>query len=192
MENLPIELSADGKRNAYSHPCTIMGYRANFAVCLHLIAKRKEGRLSAIYADCSAAIGKKACPALKMRKEELDKGQAIYFVERQRSGAVINPVSTPTFNNHNKSSVSNTKQTVKKAKPVDVLSIARIDGGGIADAINNALEAEQQRITQASNKAQETGRPVVTATQMPKITQLPGESLLDMAKRVRQLRQQGA
>lgn len=187
-EKLPIELSADGKRNAYSHPCNVMGYRANFAVCIHLMEKRKEGRLSAIYSACSAAIGNKRCPAIKMRKEELEKGQAIYFEERNRSGAVINTAPTPSHNMQNKSLLTK-KSTGRKKQPASTPKAADdfVDGGGIGDAINNAFDAEKERIEGLKKEAVETGKPIVTATQQPKVTPLPGESLLEIARRIMKL-----
>ena len=46
------------------------------------IADRKEGRLITNEAQCSAAIGNRACPALAMKKEEKQAGHAIYYVNR--------------------------------------------------------------------------------------------------------------
>lgn len=173
-----IEASADSKRNAYSFACSVVGYRPNFSVCLHLMTKRKEGRLDVNYATCSAAIGNKTCPAIKMRKEELDKGQAIYFVERIRSGAVINPTATPTLKRDNKSSVTN------RTKPTEKKALDLVDGGGMADAINNALQEEKAKVADIE--------PSVMAAQEPTLKPLPGESLLDMARRIMKLKQQGA
>jgi hypothetical protein len=176
-----VDASADGKRNAYSFACSVVGYRPNFSVCLHLMTQRKLGRLNVNYATCSAAIGNKTCPAIKMRKEELDKGQAIYFVERVRSGVVINPTATPTLKRDNKSSVTKReKQTVSKPD-------LPVDSGGIADAINNAFVAEKESVEAAKKEAVETKQPVITAQQG--VTPLPGESLLDMAKRIMKIKQ---
>lgn len=186
-----IEASADGKRNAYNFPCPVMGYRSNFAVCLNLIAKRKEGRLQAIYADCSAAIGNKRCPALGMRKEELEKGQAIYFEERRRSGPTGSGGIQTVWTGNDKSRV--TIQLNPPTKPADTpkrKGDALVDGGGVADAITNAFEEEKKRAEALKKESVETGRPVIAAVQQPQgVTPLPGESLLDMARRIMKLNQ---
>lgn len=83
-ETYPLEASASGD-NAYyiPHGCECSP-RPAYASCLAKCSARKKGRLDERYSDCSAAIGGKRCPALVMRKEEVEKGQALYFVSRPR------------------------------------------------------------------------------------------------------------
>ena len=70
------------KDNAYYVPyCTHAQHSPPYAACLCRIAERKHGRLET-RPDCSAAIGRKDCPALALRKQELDAGKAIFFVSR--------------------------------------------------------------------------------------------------------------
>lgn len=83
-ETYPLEASASGDNAFYiPHGCECSP-RPAYASCLAKCAARKKGRLDERYSDCSAAIGGKRCPALVMRKEEIDKGQALYFVSRPR------------------------------------------------------------------------------------------------------------
>lgn len=84
-EVYPVEASESGDNAYYLRGCEAIGSgRPNYASCLAKCKARKTGRLDERYSDCSAAIGNKRCPALAMRKEELDKGVAIYFVSRPK------------------------------------------------------------------------------------------------------------
>lgn len=83
IEIYPVEKSAQGC-NAYYHRCEEVGHSAPYASCLARIEDRKQGRLPVIYAACSVAIGKKVCPAMAMRREELAEGRAIYFLNRTK------------------------------------------------------------------------------------------------------------
>lgn len=83
-ETYPLEASESGD-NAYyiPHGCECSP-RPAYASCLAKCSARKKGRLDERYSDCSAAIGGKRCPALVMRKEEKEKGIALYFVSRPK------------------------------------------------------------------------------------------------------------
>ncbi len=76
------EMSAHGTNAYYCEFCNHAGYRPNYASCLRRIADRKAGRLDTNEAQCSTAIGNKACMALEMQKEEKQAGKAIYYVNR--------------------------------------------------------------------------------------------------------------
>lgn len=83
---LPIfgaEHSATGNNAYYLAGCRHVCHRPAYASCLSKIAERKKGRLEGD-ADCSAAIGRKDCPALAMKHEEELTGKAIYFVNRKQ------------------------------------------------------------------------------------------------------------
>lgn len=159
--NEPIESSADGKRNAFHHHCAIAEGNKAYAVCLHLCEKRKEGALPVIYSECSVAIGKKTCPALKMRREEIEKGHAIYFIERLK-GLATRIFSAPAPKQKSKSRVTNKEPVV-----TDI-----VDSGNYADAITSAMAAEKDRA------------PDKPAIETPKVESSAGESLLEMAKRI--------
>jgi len=86
----PIEKSASGK-NAYFHFCDIRGSKPSYAVCLHIIKAREEGRTQGEdFADCARACNRGECNAFKMRAEEIAAGRSLYYIERTN----INPANT--------------------------------------------------------------------------------------------------
>lgn len=160
----PISDSANGKTNAHSHYCDVVMHSKNYAVCLHLIDERKSGRLETLYADCSVAIGKKRCPALAMRKQEVEAGHAIYFKERiktfgesfiEKAGSALNNLASTIVNiastKSNKSSV-----TEKEFKPMEA---------NYADALNAKIENSQK-------------------AEVKEVQPKEGESLIELAKRM--------
>jgi hypothetical protein len=82
-EIIPVEKSV-GNGNAHIFYCAFHESRRYYGTCCHLIESAKAGRLEGDEQSCSSAIrrGEGVCEALRMRREELEKGQAIYFVER--------------------------------------------------------------------------------------------------------------
>lgn len=84
-----VDDSASGN-NAYYVACSVVGQHAAYAACLSRLTQRKEGRLSVSYAACSSAIGKKDCPAIEMRKQELAAGKAMFFINRIKLTAYSN------------------------------------------------------------------------------------------------------
>lgn len=182
-EQYPAEMSASGDNAYYIEQCSVVGHRPAYASCLCKVADRKEGRLQAAYAECSAAIGKKMCPAQRMRKEELAEGKAIYFISRiklraysdERAGITGQSMPATPF-----------IDTLGKSKGAAPIKPAKADpfamGGSYADAINAALKpAEPKRpepeVTNATIKEKVSARPAM----------LPGESLMAYAKRVREM-----
>lgn len=154
QQTLDPALSADGKRNRFYLRCTVVGHSRSYAVCLNLCQERKNGRLNAVYAECSAAIGKKLCPALSMRKEEKTAGRAIYFVDRKTS-----PVETQGSSGE----VISKPALPKKARKS---LIERIDTAGYSEVVKTEVFA-----------AKAVAAPVG-------ITAKPGESLIEMARRM--------
>jgi len=159
VEILPPEVSGNAKRNAYYMHCQIVEQQRPYAVCLHLCSERKDGRLEAIYADCSAAIGKKRCPALHMRQQEKEAGKAIYFKERNKFEGLAK--SAASFLS------ATAKEALSKLTPSRKSSVIdRIDGGDYASAINAQLKKAEQPSASITTEAR------------------AGESLLEMAKRL--------
>lgn len=78
----PVDASRGGDNAFYLPQCSTVQHRPGYCMCLKLIEDRKDGRLSATYAACSAAIGNKTCPALKLRKQEVTTGNALFYVPR--------------------------------------------------------------------------------------------------------------
>jgi hypothetical protein len=82
LERYPAERSAAGDNAYYLEQCSVTNSRPSYAACLKRVADRKLGRLATEFADCSAAIGKKCCPAQIMQRAEKEAGYALYFVPR--------------------------------------------------------------------------------------------------------------
>lgn len=185
----PLELSKDSKRNAYAHHCDKVQAQKNYAVCLHLIGQRRYGALPTIYSDCSAAIGNKSCPAIKMRREETEKGQAIFFVERIRSEAVymnpedFQPVVVSDYKKKRKSQDKSVVTEVKKPKS-EIDQFLSGGSAGIGDAINEVMK-EGKSASKETKVSSNVGNVGVST---PGKAQ-PGESLVEMAKRIMQERQ---
>jgi hypothetical protein len=152
--------------------CETIGQRRYYAVCLKLINEKKpSGSLQSIYSDCFAAINKRTCPALKMRKEEAAAGHALYFQERKaetlatfeptRPARKFQPIERPVE-----------RPEVKKEN--DILNI---DTTGFADLINKTVRNEKVEVKKPDTKP-------VTVTKTEPVTARPNESLLDLAKRM--------
>lgn len=164
QEDRPIEDSANGKTNSYSHYCASVMHSKNYAVCLHLIEERKLGRLSSQYADCSTSIGKKNCPALAMRKQEIEAGKALFFKER------IKHLGESFMDSVGELFVKMAAPLIKTSKsPVTKSNDIQPSMGGYSDAINNAL------------KKGDVATPIKPAVV---IAPVQGETLMEMAKRM--------
>lgn len=153
---IPVEASGNGRRNAFVLHCDVMMHAKQYAVCLNICAKMDAGTPLSLYGDCIQASRANTCAARRMRAHELKEGHAVYFRERETMAVAEAPRSE--FVTPAKSPVTNT------AKPEPVTSVVRatpVSTGGYADAINRALAAH-------------------TAKSESK----PGESLLEMAKRL--------
>ena len=165
MEIYTPETSANGKRNAYHNPCEVVGHYRPYAARLNLCSGTKAEHLNEIYGECLSHIKKQRCPALAMKQEEKLAGRAIYFVERMRFED--QPVHLGVFE---------TVSTPSKKRPVKSLStgkssvIDKIDTGTYADAINAEI-----------GKVATPAAPVVPTI---KIEAIPGESPLEMARRL--------
>ena len=173
--SIPPEASGDGRRNAFYTRCVIVGHSRPYAMCLRLCDERKEGRLEVVYSECSAAIGKRECPALGMRKEEHSAGHAIYFLERSK---IQLPAETPEqwakiFRNPSATidmgSVRPKSAPIAKPTPVPLKRsvIDKIDDAGYAKAITRAIAKEMPKVAPP-----------------PKVEPKAGESLLEMARRM--------
>jgi hypothetical protein len=175
IEIRPIADSENSKTNAYSHYCNSVMHSKNYAVCLHLIKQRKSGRLDIRYADCSASIGKKICPALAMRKEEIAENRSIYFKERiKHMGESFMDAATDLIGTIG-AKVTKTIAKIDKS-PVTKKDDFQPSKDGYSTAINNALSKKVE--TKVEVKKQDI--PVKT------VTPIVGESLIEMAKRMMQ------
>lgn len=177
----PIEASADGKRNAFAFECDILKTRQHFASCLNHITNRQRGPLKRMFKTCCEAIDDVACPAIQMRAQEREKGQAIFFVERIRSGDTLAKASA-FFK-------GDTQPPADQPIVVGETAKHRLGTGNYADAINRALaqpkgpttDEKRSQIAVAGVNAAGVVGPIAVVN--VKIEALPGESLLAVARR---------
>jgi pyrimidine deaminase RibD-like protein len=169
---LSIGLSVDSKENAFCHYCPQVGHFKNYAVCNHLIEKRKSGRLTSAYEDCSVSISKKTCPALKMRKEEIDAGHAIHFVSR----TTLHANSEIRDSNIVQRAVEVVSKRFKASKPEPVV---------VAVAKKEEAFVAMDYAAVISLAAKEVAKPIAKVV-VPPATLKPeeGESMIDFAKRM--------
>ena len=86
VEVRPPQASRAG-RNRYYHECKKVGAKRHYGICLFTIEAFERGQ-KLNEEPCVKAIRSKTCPALKMRQEELDAGQSIYYAEPDPAKAV--------------------------------------------------------------------------------------------------------
>jgi hypothetical protein len=173
--NLPVELSIDAKENAFCHYCPQVGHFKNYAVCNHLIDKRKQGRLSAMYEECSVSISKKTCPAIKMRKQELEEGRSIHFISRKalqdasniRDSNIVQRAAV-VASKRSKSTVNNVVPMERPSTPVPKKeeTFASMDYAAVIS-------------TAAKESPKPVSKPTATALKPEQ-----GESMIDFAKRM--------
>ena len=77
------EASASG-HNAYYHYCDAVEHFSPYCACVNKIAAHTEKKLSATFAECATAISGKRCPAVSMRKQELEAGVAMFYISRSK------------------------------------------------------------------------------------------------------------
>lgn len=190
-ENYPVESSASGENAYYLNNCEVVGHRPAYCVCLRKIEERKNGALATVYSDCSAAIGKKQCPAQRMRKEELAEGRAIYFINRRKVNAFRQyeeemerqrlSVTPPAKDK------PRTERVSKPSQPEPTQHFLDVATGDYADAINRSLATQEKAEKLEKTKKSESAKPAPQKpAEQPKTApaaQLkPGMSLLELAR----------
>ena len=73
-----------GNDNRYSFWCEFHEQRRFYGVCLWLKDAYEKGRISAAdpLCDCARAMEESKCTALKMRREEEEKAEVLFYTER--------------------------------------------------------------------------------------------------------------
>lgn len=183
IEIYPAEASEQGCNAYYLPGCEIAGHRPAYAACLKKIADRKNGRLNSSIAECSAAIGKKECPAQRMRKEEIVEGRAIYFINRNKLRSFMQYQSemeqqrwaTMSFGKDDKKKQPKPRMVAEppKAPPSEPKHFLDMNTGNYADAINAAL------------KPTEPAEPAPKPVQKAPVTVAPAPAGLTMMERAR-------
>lgn len=86
MTKRPPEASRAGK-NRYYHECEPVSSSRHYGVCLFTIEAFERGQ-QLNETPCVEAMKAGTCPAMAMRQEERDAGEALYFVEPDPAKAV--------------------------------------------------------------------------------------------------------
>lgn len=187
-ETKMIEDSANSKTNAYVFHCGPIDQRRFYASCLNIINEVGNSKLEPLYGDCFDAIKKRTCPAVAMRKEETTAGRAIYFSEKQMV-EMLNPVTSEDAKD-----ARDTKAGRRKVAPIRVATAVEVPApkrdnsilsdapvsGGFAEAINEAMKKSAE-----VPAAQPVPQPKPQPKPQPQthVKAMPGESLLDIARR---------
>ena len=185
-EVYPVEFSAGGI-NAYAIPCGIMSFRPGYCVCVNKLDAYQRGRRDFL-PECVTAIGNGTCDAIALRKEEVAAGKAIYFVHREKLKAfqekrdygmsgrqsALESLKKKLFGSMTTATSEPAKSSLSVKSPVSKPTIPAIDTGGYAEAINSAITEKKPH------------QPEI------KVEAKPGESLLEMAKRLMAQQSQGA
>lgn len=167
MIDRPPADSANGRLNGYMHHCNIVAHSMYYAACLARIdaVNDKAVRLPQDWQDCAGACRTRTCQSAKMREDELAQGKAIYFIERSAIQAI-----THKAREWIDSWKEGVEKVVSKPKPKTKSSLdGMVDASkmSLGDALNAALGGE-------------LSKPI----DRPTITALPGETPLQMARRL--------
>lgn len=177
IEIYPVEASAQGHNSYYLANCEHVGHRPAYCACLKKVAERKNGRLDTQYSECSAAIGKKECVAMKMRKEEIAEGRALYFINRKKLQSFQQYQTEMEQQRFSSMSFSKDKKpqakrpSIEPAAPKKPQHFLDVQTGSYADAINAAIAAPAPEI-----------KPVEQPKPVPAAPIKAGMSLLEMAR----------
>lgn len=184
----PVTSSADGSRNSFTHSCAPTGQSMSYAACLWRLKLAEDGtKMPADWMRCVDAKNAGRCQAVAMREEELLAGKSIYFRERGLIEKAVHAARQwvmPVFGQ---------KTTEKRAAPAPAparkpvksstsMLDAMGDAGSLADAVTAA--ASTRTDTPLEAVASQPVRPMAVA--------LPGETPLQMARRLRLERQASA
>jgi hypothetical protein len=183
-EIYPVEASAWGK-NAFYHNCEVVGHSPAFCICVNKLNAYKRGQRN-FNPECIAAIEYNQCGAVKMLAAEVEKGQAIHFVnrtklqefnrgqeERAQSGFAPRESRTPAkpvFESARIKAMFDDPSPAPTVKaPVIKPVSTSFSSDGYAAAINAAVKQESQPLAAVVARA-----PSVPAT--------GGMSLIEMAR----------
>ncbi|WPH68509.1 hypothetical protein [Stenotrophomonas phage BUCTxx99] len=80
QDEYPLDASRGGCNTVFHH-CEIYQGRPSYASCLTVIDQAMEGKNFDLRPECHKAVADRTCPALAMRKAELQAGRALFFVD---------------------------------------------------------------------------------------------------------------
>jgi len=99
ISKIPVGMSAGGDNSHYVN-CDVLGQKKAYAACLHIRVLFDEVQHADKhpYFECFNAIRRGVCPALAMRRQELEAEEALFYKPRPKS-----PVSVVKFNKQDSS-----------------------------------------------------------------------------------------
>lgn len=192
--------------NDYYLACDKVGQQQKYSICLMMIAMGRDSNFEKSFESCKPFLCDGTCPAMVMRKEEMAKGEAIYFqpsaleafeaarrlaaesVPDDKPMAKIDKNSlsyqrgftgqTPSFS----TSHARPAKMAKGKRPVEPPS----------ESLESMLVTKLSRTEKEVQRAQETKVVAPAApykpAKAPALTLLPGEKPIDFAKRLREAR----
>jgi hypothetical protein len=132
---LAIDVSEDGRRNAFYHLCKVVERDVAYAACLNKITIYKTGNLPANHSDCERAMRHGRCPAVEMRQQEFGAGRALFFKERIRGIASLVDKAKKLF------TPASIDQLTQAEPPAPVPIVGK---DYVAAALNSAIAKEQK------------------------------------------------
>ena len=204
---LPIfgsEHSATGNNAYYLNSCVHTQHRPAYCACLNKIAERKKGRLES-FPECSAAIGRKDCPALAMKKEEELAGKAIYFISRTQLRAEMQAAAeargqvfarmaeqgrdwTPSKSKRSKTTTAPVKPSAPAYSGVDYAAAINAAMAKASAAASAAASTVGKVLTSEATK-QQTGELKSVSADLTAPKPTTGMSMLDFARMARRTTQ---
>jgi hypothetical protein len=141
IEIYPVDASKQGGNACYVDTCQVVGSRPAYAACLSRIQLRADGKSLPSQPECATAINRGECPAQAMRKEEIDAGQAIYFINRRKLREFIDLREGNTAREVIAEAVNWVKAKVKPKAPPPAAPKHFLDSdvGDYAAALNTAI-----------------------------------------------------
>lgn len=182
-EILQPDASACGKTNAYYHRCTVVGQTRPYAACLARCDKRLRND-----EQCNDAIRIEMCPAQRMRREELAKGQAIYFTKRGVLETIVGVVREWIMPGKDDTPRRRPAAPAIAPEPVGMLGAINASRGDFADAVTRAAEREQAKLSTTNHAAPSASAlpskaPLAHSQPMKRLDIRPGESPLEAMRR---------
>lgn len=80
QDEYPLDASRGGCNTVFHH-CDVYQGRPSYASCLTVMDQAMEGKNFDLRPECHKAVANKTCPAMKLRKAELQAGRALFFVD---------------------------------------------------------------------------------------------------------------
>lgn len=180
-KNFPPSASEGGDNAYYLRTCEIVGRSPSYASCLWRMREIDAGRVTSLISECAGAGSR--CQARGMREQEQLQGVALYYFPRHSKpflpakvagdfGVLITNLTDPALVPKEPKPRPIGSAWPAPKKPTSVLD--KIDTGTYADAIN---------APRAATPAAPPAKKPITKEDLAKLA-LPGESLIDTAKRL--------